>query len=284
MPARRGRGGARVGSRLGTDLVTQALATLPDVDTMIDQGFSAIRARGFTDEKARTEFGRWMVEAHKAVAEIHREAEANALDKLIDLLIARGGPPPTDPAEFSGWFRNFLRDAAREFVAFEFRSGQARKSRAGSVWEKVGTRFLEMNGIPCEKPTGASARRLRQIDRVVPSVQAALETADRAIGLSFKTESREKWRVLIDENRRGYVYLVTLGDDMTPDRLREMADSRLVVFVPAEIKGRAEFKDKSAIRSLDDLPSELRRYIPAGPRRPRSLMVPLDAEPDESNG
>lgn len=276
MPARRGRGGARVGSRLGTDLVTEAISTLPTVDASIEQGLAAIRARGFTDDKARTECGGWMVEAHKAVAEIHRAGEAAALDRLIDLLLERAGPPPEKASETPEWIRVFLRDAAREFVAFEFRSGQARKSRAGSVWEKIGTKMLGLNEIPCEKPTGASARRLHQIDRVVPSVRAAIDTPDRAIGLSFKTESREKWRVLIDEARRGYVYLVTLGDDITPDRLREMAEARLVVFVPKGIKERAEFRDNVAIRSLDDLPDELRRYVRAGPERTNAPVVRLD--------
>lgn len=278
MPARRGRGGARVGSRLGSDLVSEALATLPDVDVTIEQGFVAIRARGFTEDGAKTEFGRWMVEAHRAVAEAHRTAEAIALDKLIDLLIANARPPPSSD-EFAAWLRMFLREAAPEFVAFEFRSGQARKSRAGSVWEKIGTRFLEWNDIPCEKPTGESARSLRQIDRVVPSVRVAIESPDRAIRLSFKTEAREKWRVLLNESQHGFVYLVTLGDDMTKARLDEIAELRLVVYAPREIKESSpELREAHSLRTLDELPGDLRHFVPPGPRPPRPHMVPLDQD------
>jgi hypothetical protein len=273
-----GRGGARKGSLLGSSLVDTALATLPDVDATIEQGFAAIRARGFTEEKARTEFGKWMVEAHQAVATVHRRAEDQALDKLVDLLIDRDRTIPASKDDLRRW----VRAAAPDFVAFEFRAGQARKSRAGSVWEKIGTRFLGWNGIPCEKPTGEAARSLRQIDKVVPSVAVAIETPDRAIRLSFKTEAREKWRVLIDEGRRGHVYLVTLGDDVTPTRLTEMAESRLVVYVPREIKeSESGFRANAALRTLDDLPNDLRRYVPQGPSRPSPLMIPLNELPDE---
>ena len=257
MPTARGRGGARPGSQLGSALVDQALSGIPGVNEIIAQGFGLITTRGFNEALARTEFGRWMVEAHRAVEECHRRAESLALDRLIDLMIARAGTGPVGDAHFDlhEWVRGFLRTAAPDFVAFEFRSGQARKSRAGSVWEKIGTQFLGWNDIPCEKPTGKSARKLRQIDRVVPSVRVALATPDRAIRLSFKTEAREKWRVLIDESRRGYVYLITLGDDVTHDRLKEMAASRLVVFVPREIKeSDEEFRKNAALRPLDDLP------------------------------
>jgi hypothetical protein len=283
MPAKKGRGGAREGSLLGSPLVDEALATIPDVDATIAQGFATIRSLGFTEADARTGFGKGMVTAHRAVAEAHRRAETRALDKLVDLLLARAGPLPAAGADVHAWVLAFLRTAAPDFIALEFRSGQARKSRAGSVWEKIGTQFLQWNGIPCEKPTGQNARKLRQIDRVVPSVRVALDTPDRAIRLSFKTEAREKWRVLIDEGRRGHVYLITLGDDVTHDRLKEMAESRLVVYVPREIKeSDEEFKKNAALRPLDDLPEDLRRYVPSPPARPKPLMVPvLDVEPDK---
>jgi EcoRII C terminal len=275
-----GRGGAREGSLLGSSLVDAALSTLPDVDALIEQGFAEIRSRGFTEEKARSEFGKWMVEAHRSVASSHRRAEAHALDRLVDLLIDRDGTLPGTKNDLRRW----VRAAAPDLVAFEFRAGQARKSRAGSVWEKIGTRFLEWNGIPCEKPTGKAARSLHQIDKVVPSVAVALETPDRAIRLSFKTEAREKWRVLIDEGRRGHVYLVTLGDDVTPTRLAEMAESRLVVYVPREIKeSESVLKSNATLRTLDDLPNDLRRYVPSGPSPPPPLLVAFDPPQDAAN-
>ncbi len=280
-PKKKGRSGVREGSLLGSPLVDQALSIIPGVDESIERGFATVRDRGFTEADARTDFGKWMVAAHRAVAEAHRKAEAEALKKLVDLLLADAGTLPSADSDIREWITAFLRKAAPDFVAFEFRSGQSRKSRAGSVWEKIGEMFLEWNGIPCEKPTGESARRLRQIDKVVPSVQVALTTPDKSIRLSFKTEAREKWRVLIDESRRGYVYLVTLGDDITPDRLVEMADSRLVVYVPREVKEkRPEFKDNPAIRVLDALPVDLRPFVPSRPDKPADLMIPTGTVPD----
>jgi hypothetical protein len=241
--------------------VDEVRASLPDVDKLVEEGLRAIRADGFNEELAKTEFGKWLVAAQKAVEKIHREREGEALLKLVDLIIT-GQAPPSEGQHVMAWARKLLADAAPEFVAFEFRAGQTRKARAGSVWEKLGDQFLRWNGIVCEKPTGKDDRRkLRQIDRVVPSVRVAIDTPDQAVRLSFKTEAREKWRVLVDESRTGHVYLVTMGEDLTVDKMPEMASSKIVVFVPAHIKeSDPEFQKAASIRTLDDLPKNLRRY------------------------
>ncbi len=225
----------------------------------------AIRAEGFNEGLAKTEFGKWLVAAQKAVERIHREREAEALRKLVGLIMS-GTAPPAPTEDVMAWARALLERAAPEFVAFEFRAGQTRKARAGSVWEKLGDQFLRWNGIICEKPTGKEDRRkLRQIDRVVPSVRVAIDTPDQAVRLSFKTEAREKWRVLIDEGRTGHVYLVTMGEDLTADKIPEMAVSKIVVFVPAHIKDSdPAFREATSIRTLDDLPKNLRRVLYLG--------------------
>ncbi len=275
----RRRPGVRATAVLGSAWVDEVRETIPTVSKQIEAGLAEIRSRGFNEELARTEFGKWLVAAHHAVEQIYRVAEDEALSALVDKWV-ESAVPPTQTENFSNWLRTFLSRAARDFTAFEFRAGQARKSRAGSVWETLGGFFLEWNGIHSEKPTGKAARKLRQIDKVVPSVLVALTTPDRAIRLSFKTEAREKWRVLIDEGRRGYVYLVTLGDDITPDRLEEMADTRLVAFVPKSVKeGRAEFRDNPSIRVLDELVAEVRRYDSAGPPPTPPQQIPTGVRP-----
>jgi hypothetical protein len=246
---------------LGSAWVDQVREAVPDVDLLVKEGLDAIRAEGFREELAVTEFGKWLVAAQRAVEKIHREREAEALSKLVDLIVT-GVAPPSEGEHVMAWARNLLAHAAPEFVAFEFRAGQTRKARAGSVWEKLGDQFLRWNNIVCEKPTGREDRRkLRQIDRVVPSVRVAIDTPDQAVRLSFKTEAREKWRVLVDEGRTGHVYLVTMGEDLTVDKIPEMAVSKIVVFVPSSIKNsRPEFLTATNIRALDDLPKNLRRY------------------------
>lgn len=259
---RKGRGGARATAELGSAWVDEVRDSLPLVDEMVEAGFATIRREGFREDLARAEFGKWLVAAQKAVEKIHREREAEALSKLVDLIIT-GAAPPSEGEHVMAWARTLLTQAAPEFVAFEFRAGQTRKSRAGSVWEKLGDQFLRWNGVVCEKPTSKEDRRqLRQIDRVVPSVRVAIDTPDQAARLSFKTEAREKWRVLVDESRTGHVFLVTMGEDITADKLPEMASSKIVVFVPSYIKEKSpEFQQTKSLRSLDDLPKNLRRFV-----------------------
>ena len=96
-------------------------------------------------------------------------------------------------------------------------------------------------------------------------MRVAIDTPDQAVRLSFKTEAREKWRVLIDEGRTGHVYLVTMGEDLTADKIPEMAVSKIVVFVPAHIKDSdPAFREATSIRTLDDLPKNLRRVLYLG--------------------
>jgi hypothetical protein len=273
----RRRPGVRATAVLGSAWVDEVREMIPTVSEQIEAGLAEIRRQGFNEDLARTEFGKWLVAAHHAVEQVYRAAEDAALSALVEKWVGSTNPPDEGDV-FRDWLQSFLSRAARDFTAFEFRAGQARKSRAGSVWETLGGFFLEWNGIHSEKPTGKAARKLRQIDKVVPSVLVALTTPDRAIRLSFKTEAREKWRVLIDEGRRGYVYLVTLGDDITPDRLEEMADTRLVAFVPKTVKeGRAEFRDNPSIRVLDELVAEVRRYDSAGPPPTQPQQIPTGA-------
>lgn len=269
------RSGARPTAVLGSRWVDEACDLIPSVAEQVEQGIALARAEGLTEDGARAEFGRWLVHTHRAVERVYRTAAEEAVARLVTRWVESAGSPPIS-GEFKSWLRDLMARAGADFIAFEFRAGQSRKSRAGSVWERLGHRFLDWNGIPNAKPSGKKARMLRQIDRVVPDVETAIHSEDRAARLSFKTEAREKWRVLIDEGRHGHVYLVTLGDDVTTDRLKEMSDSRLVVYVPDAIKNSSpEFAASDALRPLDQLIEDLRRYVPRGPKRPPDQMISL---------
>ena len=270
------RGGVRPTADLGSAWVDEVRARIPGVADQFEEGIGVVRAQGFDNGKARTEFGRWMVASHRAIETVYRTAEDRALEELVKRWV-ESATMPAQGDDVRAWARDLLSRASLDFRAFEFRAGQTRKSRAGSVWERLGHLFLSLNDIPNEKPSGKDAKKLRQIDLVVPSVGVAIDDPDRAARLSFKTEAREKWRVLIDESRRGHVYLVTLGDDVTEDRVEEMADSRLVVYVPEAIKNSSpKFKQSHALRTLDELVGDLQRYVPSGPPR-TTLMVPTPA-------
>ena len=77
-PPRKGHGGARPTAQLGSAWVDEVRASVPDVDQLLEEGLKAIRAEGFNEGLAKTEFGKWLVAAQKAVERIHREREAEA--------------------------------------------------------------------------------------------------------------------------------------------------------------------------------------------------------------
>lgn len=261
---KRGKGGVRAGSKMGSDLVQTALDTIPEVDAILEVAIKRLQTQGLTKAAVTADYETAILSAIRVSEEVYREEESKAQDRLVDLLIQKTGPAPALDTKFDlhEWARGFLLHAAPDFVAFEFRSGQARKSRAGSSWEKLNDAFLKLSGIRLAKPTKRDdARELRQIDRVVPSVRVAVDTPDQAARLSFKTEAREKWRVLLDERRTGHVFLVTLGEDLTVSKLPEQESANIVVYVPQEVKDRfPEFKRSRSLRPMNNLVKDLRRY------------------------
>jgi len=136
-----------------------------------------------------------------------------------------------------------------------------RKARGGGTFEKLVKKMLIAMGIPVERPKGKSSRGLRRIDLVIPSVKVALDTPDRAIFLTLKRTLRERWKQEIPQvgvNQR--VYLLTIDEDLSESKAREIHEKGLIAFVRDEIKQRGELRGMSWIRSLSSLPEELRAY------------------------
>jgi hypothetical protein len=243
-------------------LVAAARATIPSVDDISAEAFRNLRKDGLTDDHVRADFGDVLVRAEHEIERVYRMYEAKALDLLVD----HYSPKLTavlDGDGKAGGIRRIVDEAFDDVVAFEFSGGQSRKSRAGSAWEKLGPRLLDLIGIPCEKPTGEAAERYNQIDRIVPSIEMADNKPEQVIFLSFKRTFREKWRVLVDESRHGYVLLVSLGigQDITKKKIREMSKKKLVVYVPHEVKHRSKFfEEAGSLREFNELPRDLARY------------------------
>ena len=243
-------------------MVAAARATIPSVDALIAEAIHDLRAAGLTDEQVRADFGAALVKVEGEIETVYRRYEARALETLAESYLSRFEAIPNNQQRKEN-LKRVLMEAAHDIVGFEFSGGQSRKSRAGSTWEKITQQTLDLMGFPMEKPTGADARRFNQIDRIVPSIAVARERPDQAVYLSFKRTFREKWRVLVDESRLGYLYLVTLGDptDITEDRVREMETKKIIAYVPKSVKDSTSFFQASrALREFNDLPRDLHRF------------------------
>jgi len=146
-------------------------------------------------------------------------------------------------------------------IEFEKSASQMRKARAGQAFEIYVQKLLEMMKVPCEKPMGKERDKLNRTDLVVPDKSTAFKQPDRAKFLSMKTTLAERWKQVVPEQNKGWaVYLLTLDEKLSKNKAREIDRSRIVLFVPDEVKSRKDLKDVNGVRSLSDLPEHLVQF------------------------
>lgn len=135
-----------------------------------------------------------------------------------------------------------------------------RKARGGKTFEKVILRLLDFIGIEGKEPTGKAKERLRRIDIVVPSVEIALKTPDRAIFLTCKRTLRERWKQEVPQARLNQrIYLLTIDEELSGSKAEEINEKGLIAFIRDDLKQREYLKEMAWIRKLSDLPKELQK-------------------------
>lgn len=135
--------------------------------------------------------------------------------------------------------------------------GNMRKARGGALFQANVQYILTSEGIPCETPTGRRALALGRIDLVVPSMEIAQSHPDKAYFITCKRTLRERWKQEVPQgtaNRR--FYLITLDESVSSSKAEEIRKMNLIAYVRSSVKAKDE--DKSWIRSLRDLPKDLR--------------------------
>lgn len=109
-------------------------------------------------------------------------------------------------------------------------------------------------------PTGEAKEKLRRIDIVIPSIQIALKTPDRAIFLTCKRTLRERWRQEVPQaspNQR--IYLLTIDEELSGNKAEETNQQGLITFVRDELKQSKDLRGLSWVRKLSDFPKALKR-------------------------
>ncbi len=244
-------------------LIDRAKATIPSVDSILQ---SATARLSYSADDIRQGFGEALVKIDEAATEIYKEHERNALVTLAKgWLEAHKEEIKAELIELAGegdWDA-FIDRASALFVEFsalvqrlEKDLGNKRKARGGATFQKAILALLNHIGISAENPKGKGAKQLRMVDIVVPSVQVALETPDRAFFLSCKRTLRERWKQSVPEGgAQRRIYLVTIDDELSESKAEEIGELGFIAFVRDAI---AEELGKPWIRRLSELPDELR--------------------------
>lgn len=135
-----------------------------------------------------------------------------------------------------------------------------RKARGGKTFEKVVLRLLAFIDIKGESPTGNAKEELRRIDIVIPSIEIATKTPDRAIFLTCKRTLRERWKQEVPQARLNQrIYLLTIDEDLSESKANEINQKGLIAFVRDELTKNPSLQKMPWIRKLSDLPKELKK-------------------------
>ncbi|WP_448587560.1 type II restriction endonuclease [Thermocrinis sp.] len=249
---------------MDADIINQAKRRIPSVDEIIS---SPWRKLGFTKEFVFENFGQALVEFDKRATESFRDYEKKALKELAKLWISNQKRYVREKTEDALMDEdnmvNKLSELFSEFgelvKEFEKDLGNMRKARGGKTFEKVILRLLNFIGIPCEAPRGEYTEFLRRIDLVVPNLETAIKSPDRAVFLTCKRTLRERWKQEVPSiGPNQIVYLITIDGDISESKIEEIKEKGLIIFVRDEIKER--HPHKPWVRKLSNLPRELRRY------------------------
>jgi len=248
-------------------LISSAKKKIPTVDFILEEAWNKLRSK---TKRIGKNFGQDLVVMDDEATKIFREYERQALLELAQGWLKGRREEVRKKLEKviaqKGW-DNFIREASRIFMEFgvlvqalEKDLGNMRKARGGKSFEKVVLRVLHFININAEVPHGDAKDKLRRIDVVVPSVEIALRTPDRAIFLTCKRTLRERWKQEVPQvklNQR--IYLLTIDKELTEKTAEDINEKGFIAFVRDEVKHKRELTQMDWIRRLSDLPDELRR-------------------------
>lgn len=249
------------------NLISIAKETIPTVDSILEETWKKLH---IDKEAVINNFGEILVDMDLKATKIFRSYEKRALLKLAKEWLRSQKEEVRRKLEKiasqKGW-DNFVNEAGKLFAEFgtlvqslEKDLGNMRKARGGKTFEKVILKLLKFIDIKGDVPSGEAKEKLRRIDIVVPSVEIALKTPDRAIFLTCKRTLRERWKQEVPQARLNQrIYLLTIDDDLSESKAEEINEKGLIAFVRDELKESKHLKEKAWIRRLNDLPMELQR-------------------------
>ena len=248
------------------EFVLLAKKEIPSLDKIIDEAWIQL---GLKKSFIKNNFSQALIIFEEKANDIYREYEKRALIRLAKLWLNSQKEEIRKEFEkivkVKGW-EEFVGEASRIFMEFgvlvqnlEKDLGNMRKARGGKSFEKIILKLLKFIDIECEFPKGKMSEELGRIDIVIPSIDVAHKTPDKAVFLTCKRTLRERWKQEVPQVRPNWrVYLLTIDNEITQNKAKEINKKGLIAFIKDELKEKF-FKEMPWIRRLSDLPKEVER-------------------------
>jgi hypothetical protein len=249
------------------NLLREVKNEIPSVDEIIEKTWKNLHLK---KSNVKKNFGEILCDFDVEATKIFRDYESKVLIKLAKLWLNSQKidiqKKLKEIVNEKGW-NEFIEKASKVFVEFgilvqslEKDLGNMRKARGGKTFEKVVLRLLNFIDINAEIPVGKAREDLKRIDIVIPSIEIAKKTPDRAIFLTCKRTLRERWKQEVPQARLNQrIYLITIDNDISESKAKEINEKGLIAFVRDDLVQNGPLKNLSWIRKLSDLPKEINR-------------------------
>jgi len=249
------------------NLLREVKNEIPSVDEIIEKTWKNLHLK---KSNVKKNFGEILCDFDVEATKIFRDYESKVLIKLAKLWLNSQKidiqKKLKEIVNEKGW-NEFIEKASKVFVEFgilvqslEKDLGNMRKARGGKTFEKVVLRLLNFIDINAEIPLGKAREDLKRIDIVIPSIEIATKTPDRAIFLTCKRTLRERWKQEVPQARLNQrIYLITIDNDISESKAKEINEKGLIAFVRDDLVQNGPLKNLSWIRKLSDLPKEINR-------------------------
>jgi len=254
-------------------LVKKAQREMPTVQDILD---IAIRRQGSQKRKRKyieNNFCDCVVSLESIAFKVFQEYEEKTFRKLVELWFENNKMKIDREIEKLLKSKMMqgerLKDLLQEIVTdifpylqyLEKSTGNMRKARGGRTFELIIKHLLEEIRVSCEKPsTKEDRRRFKNVDLLVPDIETARSKPDQAIFISAKRTLRERWKQSVPEMQLGYVYLLTIDDNISASKAKDMGREHLIAYVKDELKDKDHLKNANNVRKLSNLPRDLSRF------------------------
>ncbi|MEM2897609.1 MAG: type II restriction endonuclease [Candidatus Bathyarchaeia archaeon] len=248
-----------------SEVVEEVIKTIPELEIILKEAVKTLKLDKETPEKITENFERLIRDVETTAFTIYREHELKAFNELKDLWFNQKKDWIKKVIEEKGFegVKEVLSTFIEPVRELEFRASQMRKARGGKTFEHLIKILLNLAGVPCEEPHEKTRNVLKRIDLVSPDAETARLTPDKAIFISTKRTLRERWKQVVPEHMKGArLYLITINNDITEEKAREIKETGMVIYVRNNLKEKPHLKNKPWVRKLSDLPKDIRNTVP----------------------
>lgn len=246
-------------------LIDNAKKAIPPQKSILDEAFSELK---LTTSQVRKNFGKSLLSIDKTATKIYLSYEKSAIQSIVESWLL------SQNDEVRQWFNetvnnkdwdSFIEHATKRFTdfanivqPFEKVLGNMRKSRGGRTFEDAIIRLVLLLGKPIARPTGKNKDELGKIDLVLPDVETAKKTPDRALFITCKRTLRERWKQEIPTGKSNWrYYLLTIDPDISQGKAEEIHEKSLIAYVLDDVKKNKQIEKMPWIRPLSEFPKEI---------------------------